>query len=317
MMKKLLFIGLAVLLAAISGCAPKEKSLTEVNVGLSWIHEAQFAGLYAADQLGYFKEQGLNVTFYPYNDTDLASDLVNNKFDFVLLQTDTLLLARAQGLPVKAVFADYRVIPTAYFSKKESNITKIKDYIGKTVGVAYSERYPLVAILEKTGIPTSKVNIIDREYIYDKLALGEYDVEAGWVTDGDSVKAAVGEFNRLSPYDYGVNWYADIIVASEDTIQTNPELVESFVKAVGLGWSYSLENPELASRMALKYESEIKPEHLEYVLKASLPLIHTGKDKLGWMDADVFGSAQDILFRQGIMKQKIDANNVFTNEFIS
>jgi len=316
-MRKLLFIGLAVLLAAISGCAPKEKSLTEVNVGLSWIHEAQFAGLYAADQLGYFEEQGLNVTFYPYNYTDLASDLVNNKFDFVFLQTDTLLLAKEQGLPVKAVFADYRIIPTAYFSKKESNITKLQDYVGKTVGVAYSERHPLVAILEKMGIPASKVDIVDRDYTYDKLASGEYDVEAGWVTDGDSVKAAVGEFNQLSPYDYGVNWYADIITASESTIQTNPELVESFVKAVTQGWEYSLENPEIASRMALKYEPEIKPEHLEFVLKASSPLIHTGKDKLGRMEADVFESAQDILFRQGVMKQKVDANKVFTNEFLS
>lgn len=34
-----------------------------VTVQLSWVHQAEFAGLYAAEQQGYFAEEGIAVTF--------------------------------------------------------------------------------------------------------------------------------------------------------------------------------------------------------------------------------------------------------------
>ncbi|HEC86462.1 MAG TPA: hypothetical protein ENI49_01110, partial [Thermoplasmatales archaeon] len=116
-MKKKILIGLMpiaglTLVLSLSGCVEERPvELQEVNVGLSWVHEAQFAGMYWADQKGLYEDEGLKVNVTPYNYEDLAQELVNGTYDFVLLQTDTLLMAREAGLPVKAIFADYRLMP--------------------------------------------------------------------------------------------------------------------------------------------------------------------------------------------------------------
>jgi DNA-binding NarL/FixJ family response regulator len=47
---------------AASGCASPARPapLTRVTVQLSWLHQAEFAGLYAAEQQGYFAAEGLH-----------------------------------------------------------------------------------------------------------------------------------------------------------------------------------------------------------------------------------------------------------------
>ena len=319
-MKKIM-IGLillgCMLLLSFSGCVQEKPSkLQDVHVGLSWIHEAQFAGLYWADQNDLYKNEGLNVTLTPYNYEDLAQKLVDGTYDFVLLQTDTLLLAREQGLPVKAIFADYRLMPTVYFSKKAQNITKPEDLLNKTVGVAYSERYPLVAMLKQEGINLSSVNIVEREYDYGWLANGSYAVEAGWVTDGDTVQAIVGEYNVIRPYEYGVNWYADLICTTDDMITNHSDLVEKFIRATSTGWENAIEHQDSAALLTQKYDPTTQADHLKFVLQVSSPLIHTGEDHIGWMKKSVFEDTTQILLDQGILTQTVNANDVFTMKFL-
>ncbi len=54
---------MAVLLVAVAaaGCGG-EKPLTKVTLQLNWLHEAEFAGYYAAQAKGFYKDQGLDVT---------------------------------------------------------------------------------------------------------------------------------------------------------------------------------------------------------------------------------------------------------------
>lgn len=306
---------LCLLLVTTSGCAPKKeetKEIKEINVGLSWIHEAQFAGYYVADQYGYYEQEGIKVNLYPYNDEDLAQELINKKYDFVILQTDSLIEAREKGLPVKAIFADYRIIPTVYFSKKSKGITKPQDLVGKKVGIAYSEKYPLIAMLKLNNINPDNVTIVDREYTYDKLANDEYDVEAGWITDGDTVKNLIGDYNAISPADFGVNWYADLLVTSDGMLESDPELIKSFLRATSKGWEYAVEHIDEAALLTKGYDIEADDEHLKFVLSISSPHIHTGSNRLGWMDEKVFQNVQDILYDQDVIKNKININDIFT-----
>lgn len=294
----------------------KQGELIHVKVGLSWLHEAQFAGLYWADKRGLYEEEGLAVELLPYQHEDLAHELVGGKYDFVILQTDTLLRAREIGLNVKALFADYQLMPTCYFSKKERNITKPEDLVGKTVGVAYSERYPLIAMLVNKGIEPARVNIVDREYNYQALADDVVDVEAGWVTDGDSVQAAVGEYNVIYPYNYAVNWYADLIVATEETIEERCELVEAFVRATMQGWEETISNADEAALLPQEYDPDTGAEHLKFVLQVSIPLFCTGEHCIGWMEESVFQQAQRFLLEQGILQDPLEVREVYTREFI-
>jgi NitT/TauT family transport system substrate-binding protein len=292
------------------------EELMRVKVGLSWVHEAQFAGLYWADQKGFYEEEGLSVNLIPYQYEDLAQELVDGKYDFVIMQTDTLIQAQEKGLKVKALFADYRLMPTCYFSKKKANITKPEHLAGKTVGVAYSERYPLVGMLKNKGINVSEVNIVEREYNYKALADDTFDVEAGWVTDGDFVEAAIGEYNVMHPYDYGVNWHADLIVTTEEMIENESELVEAFIRATVKGWEQAIEHVDEAALLTQKYDPETEAEHLIFALEVSIPLIHTGENQIGWMDESFFQNAQELLLDQDVIQEPIKVQEIYTTKFL-
>lgn len=299
--------------------SPREQAreLISLKVGLSWLHDAQFAGLYWADQKGLYEEEGLSVELVPYQpDEDLAQALVEGRYDLVIMQTDTLLQAREKGLKIKALFADYQLIPTCYFSKKEANITRPEDLIGKSVGVAYSERYPLVAMLKNKGVDISQVNIVGREYTYQALADGALDVEAGWVTDGDTVQAAIGAYNIMHPHDYGVNWYADLIVTTQETIKKENELIEAFMRATARGWEMALENLDEAALLTERYDLDVDAEHLKFVLRVSSPLIYTGQGYIGKMEESVFKQAQEFLLDQGIIGEREDVRGIYTLEFL-
>jgi len=323
-MKTKVLIGIVILVVVASVAYVKyfrgklqPRELTALKVSLSWVHEAQFTGLYWADQKGFYQEEGLVVQLIPYHvGEDLAEELVEGKYDLAILQTDTLLQAREKGLKVKALFADYQLMPTCYFSKKEARITKPGDLVRKTVGVAYSERYPLVAMLKNKGINVSEVNIVDREYNYKALADDALDVEAGWVTDGDLVEATVGLYNVLYPYNYGVNWYADLIVATEETIENEGELIEAFIRATLRGWERGLENTDEAALLTQRYDPDMDAEHLKFVLRVSRPLIYTGKKYIGMLEARVFQQAQEFLLEQGIIREPVDVHEVYTLEFL-
>lgn len=292
--------------------------LTTLRIGLSWVHEAQFAGLYWSDQKGYYEQEGIEVELIPYQiNEDLAQKLVEGKYDFVMMQTDKLFQAREKGLKIKALFADYQLMPTCYFSKKKRNITRPEDLAGKTVGVAYSEKYPLVAMLSNKGINIGKVKIIDREYNYKALADDTFDVEAGWITDGDFVEAAIGEYNVIHPYDYGVNWYADLIVTTEKMIKNKNELIDIFIKATAKGWEKAIENMNEAALSTQKYDPDMDVEHLKFVLRASSPLIHTGQKHIGWMEESVFQKTQEFLLKQDVLQKPVNLHEIYTMEFLN
>lgn len=292
--------------------------LVPVKVGLSWIHEAQFAGEYYADQYGLYKKEGLAAELIPYDYSDLVEKLISGEYDFTILQGDTLLQARADGKPIVGLFVTYRKSPTVYFTKKESGIRHPLDFVGKKVGVAYSERIPLVNMLKQYDINENSVKIIDREYNYEPLLSGEYDVEAGWITDLDAVeKLGMKDPNVIRASDHNSNIYADIISTTEEKLRENPGLVQKFIRATSRGWEEAAKNPAESALLALKYDPEADSEHLKFVLEASLPLIRISKSaKIGESAFIEWDRMYRILREQGILERDIDIEQAYTNKFL-
>ena len=56
----ILIIG--VLAVLVGGCAEEEKPPDQVTVQLKWIHQAQFAGMYAAGSKGFYTEENIDIT---------------------------------------------------------------------------------------------------------------------------------------------------------------------------------------------------------------------------------------------------------------
>ena len=62
------FLLLAMAVSAVmllSGCAAEKKPPDQVTVQLKWVHQAQFAGFYAAEKKGFYAEENIDVDLKP------------------------------------------------------------------------------------------------------------------------------------------------------------------------------------------------------------------------------------------------------------
>lgn len=307
-----------VLLAA---CQPREveRPPDQVTVKLKWVHQAQFAGMYAAVEKGFYQAQNLKVNLIPFSIEEPTIDaVVGGEADFGITGANEIIEARAQGLPVIAFAVIYKTNPLCAYSLKESGITQPQDFIGKTVGLEPGDpklSYPIM--INKLGIDRSKINEIQIGYDATELIEGKTDVSTGYVINEPHQAIEAGyEVNTILFANYGVNTYADVLFATEYTLNSNPELVERFLSATLEGWQYAIQNEEQAVDIVLKYATDRTMSHEAYMLRQSIPLIHTGRSPIGWMEKERWAYTHDILLEAGVIEKEIDIDEAFTMLFL-
>lgn len=292
----------------------------EVKLKLKWVHQAQFAGNYVAIEKGFYKEEGLTVQPTPFTfESPTIDAVVNGTADFGITGADELVLARAQGKPIKAIAVVYKINPVAAYALKKSGIVKPQDFIGKTVGLerGINVDYLYAAMMGKLGIDRSKIKEVTIGYDATELLAGKTDVSTGYIiNEPNQVVEAGQEVNTILMADYGVNMYADVLFATEKTIQTKPELVARFLKATLRGWQYAIEHESEAVDATLLYATTRSKSHETKMLHASIPLINTGSSALGWMDAREWERVQDILLEQKILAKPVVITDAYTMQFL-
>lgn len=292
----------------------------EVNLKLKWLHQAQFAGNYVAAEKGFYLDEGLKVNMLPFSfDDPTITSVAEGRDTFGITGADEVVLARAKGVPIKAFAVIYKINPVTAYALKSSGITKPQDFVGKTVGLekGINIEYLYAAMMGKLGIDRNKVKEVTIGYDATELLAGKTDVSTGYITnEPQQVIEAGKEVNTILMADYGVNMYADVLFATEETINNRPELVSRFLRASLKGWQYAIEHEEEAVETTLKYTPKSTKAHEAYMLKSSIPLIHTGTTPLGMMEAKAWESVQNILIEQKILAKPIKIEEVYTLKFL-
>jgi len=287
-------------------------------VQLSWLHQAEFAGFYAAEQLGYFAEEGLQVSFAEGGpQVDFIAPVVNNTAHFGIAQPADLILARAAGKPVRSIAVIYRRNPIVFFALANSGITRPQDFIGKKIRSALTVDQTLYAMMARVGISPDQYETV---YLPSDIALfasGEVPVWAGFtnvfVLD---VQRAGHEINIIYPDDYGIHFYGDVLITSDDLIAQDPNLVQRFTRALLKGFTYAVENPETVGDFVQKYNTEANESLENARMIATLPLVNTGEDFIGWMKPEMWAGMEKTLREQGILTNPIDVKQVYTMQFL-
>lgn len=84
----------AITLVNCSPKAPSSSTLTPITIQLSWLHQAEYAGLYAADQLGYFADERLDISFLEGGpEVDFISPVLNGDAQFGIAQPADVIFA--------------------------------------------------------------------------------------------------------------------------------------------------------------------------------------------------------------------------------
>ena len=223
------------------GCNPPASELTPVVVQLAWKHQAQFAGLYAAAENGYYRDEGLEISFLPGGvDVDRIKPVLDGTAQFGIAGADELLIARSVGQPLVAVATVYRKSPIVFVTLDKTKITQPADFIGKQIRVTANIAPSLHAMMANINIKADQYSTIILPSDVQLFASGEPPIWGAY-KDGlaFNLEQAGFQMNYIYPDDYGVHFYADTIFTHDDLIEIRPgvgfAIHASYIKRVGMG----------------------------------------------------------------------------------
>jgi NitT/TauT family transport system substrate-binding protein len=236
-----------------------------------------------------------------------------------MTSADRVLLARAAGKPVVAIATIYQRSPLAFVSLAKNNITKPQDFINKKVVVDLQGTTGIIyrALLASQSINETLVKTQPRvDYTNDALLNGQADVIDAFINNQPiQLKQQGYDINVVLPSDYGIDLYANVIFTTEDMIKTQPDLVESFLRATTHGMQRAIEDPEAATRLTVARGTNLNPASEAESMRLALPLMNPAGSKPGMMTAENWRTAYRILHDQGLVPQ-LDVEQAYTLTFL-
>lgn len=340
--KKLLAVGLAGCLtltvaACGSGGTDKDKagdktadsggdqSLKKVTLILDYTPNTNHTGLYAAKDLGYYKEQGLDVDIVE-SASDTAASLISvGKGDFgISYQEDvTYALAQDPPMPIKTIATIIQHNTSGFASYKGKNITSPKDFENKTYAGwgAPSEAAVIKAVMQKAGADFNTVKMIDANGVGYELLKDKVDfMWFFWAWDGMMAEDAGVPINYMEvrKLDPRLDFYTPVIITNTNTIAKDPKLVQKFMTATKKGYEYAIANPDDAAKLlhnhATSYDLDFLTRSQEYLSKKY------SEDSPVWgvMKDEVWNNYTDFMKEYGLIDKNKDikASDCYTNQFL-
>jgi ABC-type nitrate/sulfonate/bicarbonate transport system substrate-binding protein len=89
-----------------------------------------------------------------------------------------------------------------------------------------------------------------------------------------------------------------------------------FTRAALRGWTYAVEHPDDVGAFVQKYNpnSDVALENDRMI--ASIPIVNTGEDFIGWMKPVIWQSMEQTLREQGVLTDPLDVEQTYTMQFL-
>jgi NitT/TauT family transport system substrate-binding protein len=305
---------------------------TKLKVVLNWKYQGPQGFLFLADDLGYFKAAGLDVTMDQGSGSGAPIPLVANGTYDVGFGDLNALIEFAAKKPEEAPMAVYVVFNQPPFTiavKADSPIKTPKDLEGKTLGASASDAalklFP--AFCKVTKIDCTKVNITNMQpnLREQMLMQGQVDGVFGYVNtirfSAKLIHVDPDKQLRFMNYgDYGMDLYSNAIIVSKKLITDNPAAVRGLVAAINHGIEDMIKDPDAAVAAVAKREPLIKVaverERLDATLKLEMNHPEIAKIGLGNVDMARLKRSIDILVEAVNLPRTPTPQEIFTPAFL-
>ena len=292
--------------AADEGCA----ELTPASLQLQWFVQAQFAGYYAAKDLGFYEYNCMDVTILE-GGVDIVPQtvLAQGGADFALAWVPKALASREQGAGIVDIAQVFQRSGTLQVAWADSGIESPADFKGKKIGNwGFGNEYEIFAALGQEGLdPASDVELVQQQF--DMLALLNREIDAAeamtyneYAQLLEAVNPDTGElytaddFNVINYADYGVGMLQDAIWADEARLgdADYADLAQRFVTASFEGWIYCRDNPQECAEIVTANGSQLGASHQLWMMNEVNKLIWPSPAGIGIVDSGEWQQTVDI-----------------------
>jgi NitT/TauT family transport system substrate-binding protein len=302
---------------------PTPAAKKKVKFTLNYLAGGPQAGFMYAKKLGYYDEVGLDVTIEEGKGSATTAQQVATKgTDIGFADGPSAMQVRAKGGMIKIVAPILQTNGFAIISLKEKNITKVSDLVDKTVAVQPGAAHGVLLepILLGNNVDPASVKLvnIDPAALVGSLLEGKVDaILAGADFQSIQIRDKGFEINEIFYRDVGVPTIGLSIVAHEDLIKSDPDLIRKFVAASLKGWDAARKNPEAAAAAVTEQFVAGNQEQILKQLKVDLMLVCAkGAKSLGAPPEENWKLTFDLLVKyQGLPADK-PVTDYYTTEFL-
>ncbi len=309
-----------------SGASGDLKKVTFVSP--TALESFDYVALYVADKMGYFKDEGLDVTIQQAIGTTDSKMVATQQAQFAYPSPGILLSALSQGLPVVAVANKNKIDEFGIAFKKGGNIKTWSDLKGKTIVLGN-------ASWQSIGVPILQAAKVDTNTIKWTVA---GDTRFQMVEDGkaDGVLTWIAEYKQMVGQGFNLDFLcgddvlkecANAIIVNTDYAKQNPDTVKAFVRAWAKGSYFMKVNPDAAADIVLN-----KCPSIQITWNGAVGAVDgaiqqtfgiedsdvqdTLKNGIGIQSASRWQAAVDAAFSAKVISKKIDIKDIYTNQYI-
>ncbi|KFN21211.1 diguanylate cyclase domain-containing protein [Aeromonas bestiarum] len=289
------------------------RAADQIVVQLPWQHQFQFAGYYAAQFKGFYRDAGLNVALRAATpQTNVVNEVVSGNAQFGISGSD-LLLARAAGRPVVVLAAMLQHSPLVLLSLERPDILHPSDLAGKRLMLEPGSR-ELQVYLGRHAQPQSWTRL-PYEQGLQALLTGQVDAISAYSTTEPFYLAQLGiPYRVFSPRDIDFDFYGDNLFTSEHELAGRPERVYAFQQASLKGWRYAMENPEeMISWIMENYPSGYGREQLEFEARETRELMQPDLIEPGYMQPERWQQIARTYLEAGLLSSLPDLERFLYN----
>lgn len=299
------------LLATLLLAPSQAEALQKVRLQLQWVHQAQFAGFYMAQDLGLYKKAGLEVEIRPGGPgIDPLAELAGRRCDFATSWLSEALRLRDKGVPLVNLAQLIQRSSLLLVTYADSGISSVKDLQGKRVGL-WRKQFALAprALFQREGV---QVQEVPQNVTMAPFLMRAVDAASAMLyNEYHQLYQAGVDLDKIRVFDFvelGLNFPEDGIYTMEHTWRKKPELSRRFVAASLEGWRRAFAQPDEALNAVMQRVDAAhlasNRAHQRWMLDTMHKLItnRVGLALMGQLSPYDLKQVNQVLLQQGFLK---------------
>jgi NitT/TauT family transport system substrate-binding protein len=298
-----------------------------LTVGLGYIPSVQFAQFYLAQQAGYYRAAGLDVTFQNKIDPDLVTLVGQGNVDIGVADGTSVIPAVSQGISIKYLATIYAQDPNVVVTKASTGIRTAADLKGRKVGIPgkYGSSWIMLqALLKSANLSPSDLQIVLYPDFGQAVALqqGAVDAATGFANNEPIQLELAGSTPVILRPDAASSLPGPGLISSTKTIATRATALRAFVSATTRAMRDIIADPNKGLDAAIATVPALGQDRATQlkILQATAAMWEsdlTRAQGLGAVDRATWTRAIAFLVSLGLVAKPVTVDDVITSALLT
>lgn len=289
-------------------------NLTVVHLALNWVPEPEFGGFYEARERGIFARHAIDARIEAGGaGVPVLQRVATGQVEFAIAGADEVVMARARGADLIALFATFQTSPQGIMVHGSRNLQSLEEVFASGT-VAMEPGLPYAAFLRRR-FGTRGATLVPYDGGVARFLADKNLAQQCYVTSEPiSAKKSGADPKVFLIAEAGYNPYGAVVVGRRSWVEQHGEHARAFVAASAEGWRSYLNDPRATNALLAKLNVSLDPTTLTAMTEAQKPLVETEdtvRHGLGVMSRERWGRLVEQLVELGVIERSVAPETLY------